>query len=84
VGPLSETTLAREHLHAGSNGVYKFDRGYKWLILVVGSLDVLLIGGALSVGSIRHELNPRLIALAIVELVAFAAAMVYVARRSKR
>jgi hypothetical protein len=84
VGPLSEATLTREQPYAGSNGIFKFDRGYKWLIFVVGSADVLLIGGALSVGSIRHELNPRLAALAIVELVAFVAAMVYVARRSRR
>lgn len=84
MGPLGETTLAREQPYAGANGVYKFDRGYKWLILVVGSLDVLLIGGALAVGSIRHELSPRLIALGVVELAAFVAAMIYVLRRSKR
>jgi hypothetical protein len=84
VEPPSETTFACEQPYAGTNGVYKFDRGYKWLILVVGSVDVLLVGGALNVGSIRHELSPRLIALGFVELLAFVAVMAYVARRSKR
>src|SRR5579862_4115467 len=74
----------REQPFTCTNGVYKFNRGYKWLILVVGSLDVLFMGGALTVGSIRHELSSRLVALGIVELAAFVAAMVYVLQRSKR
>jgi hypothetical protein len=75
---------ARELAFTGTNGVYKFNRGYKWLILVAGSLGVLLIGSSLTVGSIRHELSSRLVALGIVELAAFVAAMVYILRRSKR
>jgi hypothetical protein len=81
---VAQTIPKSEQSCAVSNGVYKFYHGYKWLILIVGSLDVLLIGSPLTVGSIRQELSSRLIALGIVELAAVVAAMVRVLRRSKR
>lgn len=70
---------------SASNGVYKFERSYKWLILVAGSLGFLLIFGLLAGAQSKHEnLSPGLIALAILELAGFLAAVVYVKRRSSR
>ena len=70
---------------SASNRVYKFNRGYKWLILVAGSLGFLLIFGLLVGAQSRHEnLSPGLMSLAVLELAGFLAAIVYVERRSSR
>jgi hypothetical protein len=70
---------------AANNGVYTFDRGYKWLILLAGSFLFLLILGLLISARIRHEeLGTRIIALGVLELAGCIAAIVYVERRASR
>jgi hypothetical protein len=82
---VARTTHESEQSDGVSDGIYKFNRGYKWLILVAGSLFILLIVGSLILASIRHEtLSLKLIALAVLELAGVIAAMFYVEGRSQR
>ena len=79
---MSERELSSSKL--SSNGTYKFNEGYKWLLLIVGTVILLGLLGPVILSTANQEpLSSSLVAIAVLGSVGLIAGMVPTLKRSR-